>query len=484
MNKKDNSNDKVIVGEANDLIDELETSAIIEECGNTQESIEYNNNALAQEFNFLKLIKFALPTTIMMMFMSLYTMVDGIFISQYVGTVALAASNIAFPCMSILLGLGLMFGAGGSAVVAFKLGEGKDEEARSSFTFIILVAIVIGIFYNILGLTFVDSIVDMLGAKGDTHEHAKQYATYIFYFAPLTMLQMCFLSFFVTAGKPQFGLISTVTGGILNIVLDYIFIVEMDMGLVGASLGTALGGCVPAITGLIYFSVARKGSLYFIKPSLDFKAITKTMSNGVSEMISQLSGATTMFLFNIILMDIAGETGVASISIILYLQFLFNGIYLGYSQGLAPIISYKYGSGNYEQLQKILKISVRFIITSSIIVYGVALMFREPLISIFAKNDPEVSAMAYSGYAIYGLAILFSGSNLFSSSMFTALSNGKVSAIISSLRSFVFIAMYISILPQIFGINGVWSAVPCAEITALCVSIAFIIKLKDVYHYA
>lgn len=456
----------------NNKIDEMEDLSIT------------TDNALAQEFNFFKLIKFALPTTIMMMFMSLYTMVDGIFISEYVGTVALAATNIAFPCMSILIGMGLMFGAGGSAVVAFKLGEGKTEEAKSNFTFIILTAIVVGICYRILGLTFVDNIVDMLGAQGATHEPAKQYATYIFYFAPLTMLQMCFLSFFVTAGKPHFGLISTITGGIANIILDYIFIVEMDMGLVGASLGTSLGGCIPAITGLIYFSCARKGTIYFIKPTPDFRAIRKTLSNGISEMINQLSSATTMFLFNIILMKIAGETGVASISIILYLQFLFNGIYLGYSQGLAPIISYKYGSGDYEQLQKVIKISAKFILTSSVVVYGVALLLRETLILVFAKNDPEVYAMAYSGYAIYGLAILFSGSNLFSSAMFTALSNGKVSAIISSLRSFIFVGVYILILPQIFDINGVWSAVPCAEISALCVSLTFIFKLKDVYHYA
>lgn len=441
-------------------------------------------NPLEQEFNFFKLIKFALPTTIMMMFMSLYTMVDGIFISEFTGTSALAATNIAFPCMSVLLGMGLMFGAGGSAAVAFKLGEGKIDEARQSFSFIVMVAFGIGVLYRVLGLAFIDPIVKMLGTNEATHELAKTYAHYIFVFAPVTMLQMCFLSFFVTAGKPLFGLCATVTGGFANILFDYIFIVELDMGLKGASLGTALGGSIPAVAGLVYFSLCRKGTLFFVVPTLDFRVVRKTMSNGVSEMIGQLSNATTMFLFNIILMKIAGETGVAAISIILYLQFLFNGIYLGYSQGLAPIISFKYAAGDYAQLQKIVKISSRFILISAVCVYFVALTFRDLLISTFTQNDPEVYALAFSGYAIYGLNILFVGSNLFASSMFTALSNGKVSAIISSLRSFVLIALYLIILPNIFGINGVWIAVPLAEISALCISLTFVYKLKDVYHYA
>lgn len=442
------------------------------------------NNPLAQEFNFFKLIKFALPTTIMMMFMSLYTMVDGIFISEYAGTEALAATNIAFPCMSFLLGLGLMFGAGGSAVVAFKLGEGKSDEAKQSFTFIVICAVLIGFIYRIFGLTFIDNIVSMLGANEATHELGKIYAHYIFLFAPSTMLQMCFLSFFVTAGKPILGLISTVTGGITNILLDYIFIVTMDMGLLGASLGTALGGSIPAVIGLIFFSLNRKGTLYFVKPTLDFASVKKTMSNGISEMIGQLSNGTTMFLFNIILMKIEGETGVAAISIILYLQFLFNGIYIGYAQGLAPIISFKYGSGDYLQLQKVVKISARFIVSSAVVVYLVALTFRDTLISTFTQNDPEVYALAFSGYAIYGLNVLFVGTNLFASSMFTALSNGKISAVISSLRSFIFIALYLVTLPNLFGINGVWVAVPLAEISALCISLTFVFKLKDVYKYA
>lgn len=441
-------------------------------------------NALALEYNFFKLIKFALPTTIMMMFMSLYTMVDGIFISEYVGTTALAATNIAFPCMSILLGQGLMFGAGGSAVVAFKLGEGKIDEARQNFTFIIISAVLLGFLYRTVGLLNLDTIVTLLGSNDATHELGKIYAKYIFFFAPSTMLQMCFLSFFVTAGKPIFGLVTTITGGLSNIFLDYIFIVVLDMGLLGASLGTAIGGSIPAISGLLYFSFARHGTLYFVKPSIDFSVIKKTMFNGVSEMVSQLSNATTMFLFNIILMKIAGETGVAAISIILYLQFLFNAIYIGYAQGLAPIISYKYGAGDYLQLQKIVKISACFIVSSCIVVYSVAILCRDTLISTFANNDVAVYELAFSGYAIYGLAILFAGSNLFASSMFTALSNGKVSATISSLRSFVFIAIYITILPNYFDITGVWLAVPCAELSALCVSLLFIFKLKDVYHYA
>lgn len=445
---------------------------------------EVTYNPLAQEFNFLKLIKFALPTTIMMMFMSLYTMIDGIFISEFVGTDALAATNIAYPCMSVLFGLGLMFGAGGSAVVAFKLGEGKELEAKQSFTFIIITAITVGIIYRTLGLTFTDGIVRMLGTNDATHELAKTYAHYIFVFAPISMLQMSFSSFFVASGKPLLGLCATVTGGLTNLVLDYVFIVVMDMGLMGASLGTALGGSIPAVTGLIYFSLNRKGTLHFVKPTLDFVAVAKTMSNGVSEMIGQLSNATTMFMFNIILMKIAGETGVAAISIILYLQFLFNGIYLGYSQGCAPIMSFKYGSGDFLQLQKIVKLSRRFIIVSAVIVYGVAFMLRDFLILSFTQNDPEVYALAYSGYAIYGLNILFVGSNLFTSSMFTSLSNGKVSAIVSSLRSFIFIALYLTILPYFFGIDGVWIAVPLAEITTLCISLIFITKLKDVYHYA
>lgn len=440
-------------------------------------------NKLGKDFNFISLIGFTLPTMVMMIFMSLYTMIDGMFVSQFVNTTALSALNIVFPAMSVLLAVGIMLSTGSSAIIAKELGEGKVKDARRHFSFVILVGVLFGIVFAIVGLVFLEPLVWAMGANEAAFGYGCDYLRIIFMFMPMGMLQMLFQTLFVTAGKPYLGLTSTVLGGVTNIVLDYVFIVPLQMGVSGAAVATGLGYCVPAVVGLFYFTFFRKGALFFVLPKFDGKMLIKSCANGSSEMVTNLSMAITTFMFNVLMMYYAGEDGVAAITIVLYAQYLLIALFLGYSTGSAPVFSFNYGCENTKMLKRIFKISIKFVVVSSVVVFALSLMLADELVLVFAKIGTNVYDLSLEGFYLFASSFLFSGINIFSSAMFTAFSDGKVSAIISFSRTFLFIVVALLVLPLILGITGIWVAIPVAEFLGIIVSVFYLLKCRKKYCY-
>lgn len=442
------------------------------------------SNFLGRDFHFGTLLKFAFPTIIMMIFMSMYTMVDGVFVSRFVGTAALSAINIVFPLVSVVVAVGIMLATGSSAIIAKELGEGKEKKARKDFSFIILVGLIFGVIFTVVGFIFLEPIVRMLGANDDVIGYCMEYASLLLVFIPCGMLQMLFQTLFVTAGKPYFGLFVTILGGIANIVLDYVFIVPVGMGISGAALATGIGYSIPAVFGLVYFAFFRKGTLFFVLPKFDGKVLLKSCTNGSSEMVVNLSMAVTTFMFNILMMQYAGADGVASITIVLYAQYLLVAIFLGYSTGTAPIFSFNYGCENIDRLKRIFKSSLIFVVIGSVLIFGLSIIFAPLIVTIFTPKDTAVYDLSVHGFYLFSVSFLFSGISIFASSLFTAFSDGKTSAIISFLRTFIFIVLALLLLPLVFGIDGIWIAIPVAEFLGFLVSIFFLIKKKSKYQYA
>lgn len=441
------------------------------------------SNILSQKFTTWTLLKFTAPTIIMMVFMSLYTMVDGVFVSNLIGENALSAVNMVYPIQSIIIAIAIMFATGGSAVIAKKMGEGNSQEAKRNFSLIIAVSIGIGIVVLMLGLLFIEPIITLLGATEALYNYCYDYLSILILFTPLAMLQMLFQFLFVTAGKPNYGLVATVAGGVANIVLDYVFMYSFGMGIAGAALATGIGYSIPAIFGLLYFAFNKTGVLCFTKFKFDMKVLLQACMNGSSEMVTNLATAVTTFLFNIIMIRYLGENGVAAVTIVLYAQFLLTAVYLGFSSGVAPVFSYNYGEENTQELKKIFKISMLFITISSVVIFILSIVFTPNIVSIFVKEQSEVFPIAINGFLLFSIGYLFTGFNIFASAMFTAFSNGKISAIISFARTFIFIILGIIFLPKFMGVSGIWLAVPFAEIVTLVLSFFFIVKLKKFYQY-
>ena len=420
------------------------------------------SQSLAKDFNFRSLLKFAFPSIIMMIFMSLYSIVDGFFIAQYVDSMALSAANIVYPAVSILLAVGIMFGTGGSAVVAAKIGQRKQEEANRNFSALTLTTLIIGILGAVLGNLFCRQICSLLGATPVLMDYGTAYLRTILFFAPVCLLQALFQSFFVTAGRPGLGLSLTVSAGITNMLLDYLFVVPLHLGVAGAALATGLGQCIPAVAGILYFTFARKG-LRFTRPEFSKGLLSTSCFNGSSEMVSNLSAAVVTYLFNMLMLKFEGEIGVAAITAILYGQFLFVALYLGYSIGVAPVFSFNYGSRNKQRLIRLYRISIRFVVVSSVIIALVA-AFGSPVISaVFMQKGTYGFELTRHGGYLFSIAYLFCGTNIVASGIFTALSDGKTSALISFLRTFVFIVLSALLLPLVLGTNGVWLSIPVAE---------------------
>ena len=442
-------------------------------------------NILAKDFNTKSLIKYIFPTILMMVFMSTYTIVDGLFVANLVGEEALAAVNIVWPAFNIILAIGLMLATGGTAVMGRLMGEGKITEARSFLSVLYIVAIAFGVILTTIFLIFPDKIVTLLGVNETLFPYAIDYFISLSCFSTSFFLQMYVQAFFVLAGKPILGFTTCFLGGITNIVLDYIFIAPsmFNLGITGAGLATGIGNCVPGIFGLVYFICKRKGTLYFQKPVLKTKILFQSMFNGMSELVSQLSTAITTLLFNVILLELSGESGVASISVILYIQMLQVSIYFGYAIGIAPIISYKYGANDSSGLKNILHISFKFIAIASALVIIFSLIWGEFAISIFISKTSETFAMAVHGLKLFSISYLFMGINVFMSSMFTALSNGKVSAILSLTRTLIFLVGSLLVLPYFLHLNGVWLAVPLAELLAFGLSIYYFKKENRDYRF-
>lgn len=438
-------------------------------------------NKLAQNFTITSLLKFTAPTCIMLVFMSLYQMTDAVFVSNFVGENALSALNIVFPIPSIIIALSIMLATGGSAIIAKNMGEGKAQKAKQNFSMIVFVGFLLGIVIMIAGVIWIKPIIKVLGATPILYAYSYDYLFILLLACPLTVLQMLFQTFFVTAGKPHLGLVSTILGGVSNIVLDYLFIVVFHMGVAGAAIATSIGYTLPAIIGLVYFFLNKKGTLYFVKPVFDRIVLLKTCTNGSSEMVTNLAIAIVTLLFNKIMLRYLGENGVAAITIVLYAQFLLTSIFMGFSNGVAPVFSYNYGNNNKAQIKKIFKMSLCIISVLSILMYIISLVFATPIISVFTSSESEVFKITYHGFFLFSISYLFTGVNIFASSMFTAFSNGKISALLSFLRTFVFLVAALLLLPEIMGVDGIWLAVPIAEFIAILVSIFTMYRNKEYF---
>ena len=419
---------------------------------------------------------------VMMMFMSCYTIVDGIFISRYLGSEALSAANIVYPVFNLLLAVGIMFATGGSAVVSKKLGEGKKEEAMEDFSFLTAVGVALSVLLMIATLLFHNQISLFLGSSERILDYCNAYLIYLVLFAPACMLQSLYQSFFVTAGKPRLGLVLTVIAGLANAFFDYFFLAVCGMEIEGAAIATGIGQMIPAVVGTVYFFFF-KGELHFVPFHFHGATLKQSCFNGSSEMVSNLANAIITYLFNIILMRIAGENGVAAITIILYAQFLFNSLYLGFSIGVAPVIGFQYGAKNRDQLKSLYKICNCFVIASSVVIAFFSWLLSDGIASIFVPDRGETYVMASEGLRIFALSFLFSGFNIFGSAFFTGLNNGKISAIISTLRTLVIQTLALLILPIFFGLNGIWCAITAAELLTLIVTGSFLLQEKKKHHY-
>lgn len=438
--------------------------------------------SISKDFKFSSLLAFAMPSVVMMVFSSLYAIVDGVFLARLVGSDALSASNIVFPVITVIIAVAVMLGSGGSAVIARRMGQGKSDSARQGFTLIVVSGIAFGLVVMAVGLIWIRPIVMALGATERLIEDAITYIAILLIFGPLYVLQLIFQVFFVTEGKPDIGLAVTIVGGVANAILDYVFMGPMKMGIAGAALATGIGQAIPAIVGLVYFTFHRK-NLYFVKFKLDLALLKESCFNGSSEMVSNMATSVVTFLFNIIMLKLRGEEGVAAITIALYGQFLFNSLYLGYSMGVAPVISFNYGRQNKTLLKRIVKICLIFFAISSIAITTISLAGNDIVVEVFAPKGTLTFDIASKGCFMFALNFLFSGINIFASSMFTALSNGKISAMISFLRTFVFLVVSILLMPYLIGEAGVWLSVPIAEALTSIISISMIRKYKKQYGY-
>lgn len=438
---------------------------------------------LTDHFDYKRLFRFVLPTIFMIICTSVYSIVDGFFVSNYVGKTAFASVNLIMPVLIAVGSLGFMFGTGGSAVVAKLMGEKKDKEAQKCFSMLVYTAIIAGITISILGFIFTPTIARLFGAKKEMLESCVVYGRILFCSMPAYILQFMFQSLFVTAEKPKLALKLNVLAGIINIILDALFIAVFQWGVAGAAIATAIGEFTGGIIPLIYFTKKNDSRLQLTTTQFNGKMLVKICTNGSSEMITNLSSSVVNMLYNYQLMRIAGNDGIAAYGIIMYINIIFMAVYMGYSLGSSPIVSYNYGSENYLELKNIFQKSLKIISVAGILQVIFAEVMATPLVMIFASYDKTLLDFTVYGFRIYSLAFLVMGFNVWSSSFFTALNNGIVSATISFLRTLCFQSATIIILPNILQLNGVWLSIIVAELLSLTVSMTFLLTQKKKYKY-
>lgn len=436
-----------------------------------------NEEVLDREIHLGMLIRFALPTILSTVFMSIYSSVDGMFVARLVNTDALSAVNIVMPMIFVSSGIGMMFGSGGNALVAKKLGERKEQEAREDFSLLLLVAFISSLVIVGLCAVFLKPLLHLLGADEGLMAYCVPYMIPVLISMPFTIFGTIFSMSYITVGKANLGLAMSVLGGVLNIVLDWLFIAVFHMGITGAAVATSIGYASTSIIGLVYFIVCRKHDLYVVKPKWRSKTIIQSCANGSSEMIGVFAGSIVAILFNNILMRLAGADGVASITIMLYVQSLFNAVYRGYATGIAPVISYNYGAANKKRLKKIHKISIKLILAASAGLTVICYIFAPVMVRFFAGSNHGVYEMALHGFRIFATSCLLTGINVYASALFTALNDGKTSAILSFCRTVVFLVIPVIILPVIAGIDGVWAAIPVGEVLSILMSVYYFRKL-------
>ena len=422
------------------------------------------NIQLSDHFTYRRLIQFVIPSVAMMILTSIYGVVDGLFVSNFVGKTAFAAVNLVIPFTLVLGAFGFMLGTGGTALVAKTLGEGKQEEANRIFSMLIYFAIGLGLVLTMLGVAALKKILLKMGADDAMLGYGMIYGR-------------------LAAEKPQLGLIVTVAAGLTNMVLDALFIAVLGWGVAGAAAATALGQCVGGLIPFVYFARKNSSRLALVKTKLLGGALLRTCTNGSSELVSNISMSSVGMLYNAQLMKVAGENGVAAYGVILYVNFIFIAIYLGYAYGSAPIVAFNYGAGKKAELQNVLKKSLKLLLGTGIVLLSIGVLFAGVLSGLFVGYDAQLYAMTVRGLRFYAVSFLLSGFNIFGSSFFTALNNGMVSAAISFLRTVVFEVAAVLILPLFFGLDGVWCAITVAELASILITIGAFSALRKRYQY-
>ena len=443
--------------------------------------------SLSDHFNYRKLLRFTFPSIIMMIFTSIYGVVDGLFVSNFVGKTPFAAINLIWPFLQILGCAGFMLGTGGSALVSKTMGEGDGDRANRYFSLLILTTVALGVAITIPGMFLIEPVAILLGADEAMLPHCVTYGRIILAAQTAFMLQGAFQSFLVTAERPTLGLLVTVGAGVTNMVLDFLFIAVLGWGLVGAALATTMSQVVGGVVPLIYFLLPNKSPLRIKRPRLGVGAgariIATASINGSSELMTNISMSVVSMLYNYQLMRLAGEDGIAAYGVMMYVSFVFVSVFIGFAVGSAPIVGFHYGAGNHGELKSLLRKSLTLTAVAGVGMASLALALSTPLSGIFVGYDEGLYALTCRGFRLYSMSFLLAGFSIFGSSFFTALGNGGVSAAISFLRTLVFQVAAVLILPVFFDIDGVWLAISAAELLALVVTAAFLVGMRKRYRY-
>ena len=441
------------------------------------------NIQLSEHFSYKKLLRFTMPSIVMMVFTSIYGVVDGFFVSNFAGKTQFAAVNLIMPFLMILGTIGFMFGTGGSALVSKTMGEGKKEKAQQIFSQLIISSVVLGILFSVVGIIFLRPVAVALGAEGEMVDDCVLYGRIILCALTAFILRNEFQSFFVAAEKPQLGLLVTVVAGVANMVLDALFVAVFRWGIAGAALATAasqlLGGLIP----FFYFLRKNSSILRLVKSRIEGRVLMRACTNGSSEMMSNLSMSLVSMLYNAQLMKFAGEDGVAAYGVLMYVNFVFLAIFIGIGIGSAPIVSYHYGAENHAELKSLRRKSTVIILVFSAVMFALAQLLALPLSKVFVGYDDGLLEMTCRAFRICSFMFLLAGINIYGSAFFTALNNGLVSALISFLRTLVFQVAAVLIFPVFLELDGVWLSVVAAEVLSALVTVAFLAGLKKKYHY-
>ncbi len=438
---------------------------------------------LSDHFTYRKLLNFVLPSIVMMVFTSIYGVVDGLFVSNYAGKTAFAAINLVMPFIMVLGGMGFMIGTGGTALVAKVLGEGEKKEANRYFSMMVLVTLLLGVALSVVGVIFMRPVSRLLGATEAMMDDCVLYGRIVIAFTFTFMLQNVFQSFLIVAEKPKLGLGVTVAAGVTNMVLDALFVGGFGWGIAGAAVATGLSQCVGGILPLIYFLRPNNSLLRLRKTRLELRPILKACGNGSSELMSNISSSFVSMLYNFQLMRFAGEDGVSAYGVLMYVQFIFVAIYVGYAVGSAPIVGFHYGAKNHDELKNLLRKSTLLMASSGVVLTILAMVLAGPLAKIFVGYDQGLYDLTRHAFRVFAYSFLLAGFNIFASSFFTALNNGAVSAAISFLRTLIFQTASVLLLPLVLGVDGIWWAIFAAEVFASLISVAFLFAKRERYHY-
>ena len=438
---------------------------------------------LSDHFTYSRLFRFTLPSIVMLLFSSLYGVVDGFFVSNFVGKEAFTAVNFIMPFLMILGAIGFLFGTGGGALIARTMGEGNPDLANRQFSLVVYVSLGIGVILTVLGFWLLRPVASFLGAEGVLLEDCVRYGRVILLANPAYILQYEFQCLFATAQKPKLGLYVTVASGLANMVLDALFVAVFPWGLEGAAAATALSQCVGGLLPLLYFGRKNSSRLRLTRTQWMGRALLKVCGNGSSELLSNISMSLVSMLYNVQLLRYAGQDGVASYGVLMYVMLVFQSIFIGYSIGVAPVVSYQYGAKNSVELQGLRQKSLRVIGAAAVLMFAVALLSAEPLSRIFVGYDAALLDLTLHAFSIYSFSFLFAGFSIFASAFFTALNDGLTSAVISFVRTLVFQVVCVLVFPLIWGVDGIWLAIVGAEMLAVAVSAGFLVIKRKKYGY-